>query len=79
MRQHDLLADEPQQVAIGLRERRPAPAQQLRLELAHITGEQRRQRQHEQHLAELHERVEGYCHIASTISSTTSAPKTSVR
>ena len=52
--QHHLLAQQPDEVAIGLDERRALAAQQPRLDLAHEAGEQRRQHQHQQHLRALH-------------------------
>jgi len=79
MRQHDFLAQQPQQVTIGLHEGRSLPAQQACLHHAYIAGEQRRKQQHDQKLAELNDGVENYCHIPSTISRMTSAPNTSVR
>ena len=79
MGQHDFLAQKPKQIAVGLHERRSLPAQQMCLELAHVTGEQRRKRKDEQHLAELNRQFEDYCHAASTVSSTTSALNTRVR
>ena len=68
-----------EQVAIGLEQRRPSPAQQARLHLAHEAGEQRRQQQHQQHLRALHGEIEDHGHIASTSSSETSAAKTRLR
>ena len=53
--------------------------QQARLDLAHVSGEQRRQQQDQQQLAELNERVEDHCHTARMTSSATNAPDTSVR
>ena len=54
--QDDFLVQQPDEVAVGLQYRRPLPAQQPRLDLADEAGEQRRQQQHEQHLAALDER-----------------------
>ena len=79
MRQHHFLAQQPQQVAVGLQQRRTAAAEQQRLELAYIPREQRRERQHDHELSELDQRVEDYCHTLSTINSATSAPNTRVR
>ena len=79
MREHHFLAQQAQQVAIGLQERGPLPAQQVRLQPAHEPGEQRRERQHERELDQLDRGVERYCHAASTASSTTRAPNTKVR
>ena len=79
MREHDLLADQPREVAVGLQEGRALPAQQSGLDLAHVAGEERREREHERDLAELNERVEDQFHTARIISSTTSAPNTRVR
>ena len=54
-------------------------AHEIRLDLAHIAGKERRCRQHEEHLHELHAEVERYCHMASTMRSATSAPNTRLR
>jgi hypothetical protein len=79
MRQHHLLAQQAQQVPIGLHERRPLAAQHVRLQPAHEPREQRRECEHQRELDQLDDGVEGYCHAASTASSTTSAPNTRVR
>ena len=68
-RQHHLLAQQPDEIAIGLHQRRSAPAQQPRLHLAHEAGEQRRQQQHQQHLRALEGEFADHGHIASTSSS----------
>ena len=77
--QHHLLANQLEQIAVGLENRRASAAQQVRLDFADIAGQQRRERQHQQQLSELNQRVEDQCHTASTIKSTTTAPKTRVR
>ncbi len=61
--QHHFLAQQPDEVAIGLDQRRPSPAQQPRLHLAHEPGEQRRQQQHQQHLRALHGEIEDHGHM----------------
>src|SRR6202007_1667784 len=43
IRQHYFLAKETKQIAIRLHERRSLPAKQVRLELAHVTREHRRE------------------------------------
>ena len=53
MRQHHVLAHQPDQIEIGLQQRRSLPAQQARLHLAHEAGEQRAEQQHQQHLRAL--------------------------
>ena len=73
--QHDVLAQQPDEIAIGLQQRRPAPAQQPRLHLAHEAGEQRRQQQHQQHLRALHGEIEDHGHIASTSEQRAPAPQ----
>ena len=63
VRQHHLLAHQPHEIEIGLDQRRPLPAQQPRLHLAHEAGEQRRQQQHQQHLRALDGEIEDQGHI----------------
>ena len=75
----DLLAHEPHEIAIGLDQRRPAPAQEPRLHLAHETSEQRRQQQHQKHLHALYGEIEDHGHIASATSRITRAAKTRLR
>ena len=79
MRQHDILAQQPHEIAIGLDQRRSPPPQKARLQLAHDTGEQRCQQQHQQHLRALHGEFDDHCHIASTSSRNTRAAKTRLR
>src|SRR5205823_10032806 len=76
---HHVLAQQPRELAIGLEQRRALPADQMRLELAHEAGEQRRSREDQRKLHELHAERERYCHMASTARSATSAPNTRVR
>ena len=74
-----LLAGEADEIAIGLKERRPAPAQQARLGHANETGQQRRDRDDQRHLQELEDEIDDHGHDASTTRSVTSAPKTTLR
>ncbi len=74
-----LLAGKPDQVAVGLDERRPLPAQQPRLGRADDTGQQRRDRDDQRHLQELEDEIDDQGHDASTTRSVTSAPKTTLR
>ena len=48
--QHDLLAHQSNEVAVGLDERRAAATQEPGFHLAHKSSQQRRQEQHQQHL-----------------------------
>ena len=64
--EYDLLADQPQQIAVGLKKRRPAPAQQARLDLARIAEQQRRQHEHQDHLRTLRDEFEDQDHISIT-------------
>src|SRR5262249_30579638 len=79
LRQHDLLAHQSDQIAIGLQQRRTLTAQQPRLHLADETGEQWREQQHQQHLPTLEEEIVRQDHIANTSSRKTSAAKTNDR
>ena len=79
LRQHHVLAHQADKVAIGLQQRRPAPALQPRLHFSHEAGEQRRQQQHQQHLRALEGVFADQGHIANTSSSSTSAANTSER
>ena len=77
--QHHFLAQQPQQVAIGLKDRGPLAAHQPGLDLAHVAGQQRGEQQHEQHLHALHDDVRDHDHIASTSSRVTRVAKTRLR
>ena len=77
--EHDVLAQEAQELAIGLQQRRPLAADEMGLELAHVAGEERREQQDQRELYKLYGERERYCHTASTMRSATRAPKTSVR
>ena len=83
LRQHGLLADQAQEVAIGLEDRRPAPAQEARLELARVAEKERREQEHEDHLRALRDETEDQVHTSITImrrnKRVTSAPKTRLR
>ena len=69
----------PREIAIGLQQRRPLPAQQPRLHLAHEAGEQWRQEKHQQHLRALKGEIVDHGHIASTNKRSTRAANTSDR
>ncbi len=75
VRQHNLLAQQLVQIAIGLDEIGALATQQARLDLAHVSGEERRKQQDQQQLAELNEHVENHCHTASITKSATNAPE----
>ena len=70
---------QPQQVAVGLQQRRATAAQKSRLYLAHEAGEQRRQQQHQRHLRSLHGEIADERHMASTSSRITSTMNTRLR
>ena len=77
--QHHLLAQQPDEVAIRLDQRRTLAAHQPRLDLAHEADEQRRQRQNQQHLRGLDGEGLDHGHIASTRRRPTSEAKTKPR
>ena len=70
---------QPDEVAVRLDQRRSLAAQQPRLDLAHEADEERRERQHQQHLCGLHREVEDHGHIASMRRRPTSETKTKPR
>ena len=79
MRQHHLLVEQADDVAIGLQHRRALAAKKPRLHLPHEAGEERRKQEHQRHLRALHGEIEDHGHSASTSSSVTSVAKTSDR
>ena len=79
LRQHGVLAHQPDEIAVRLEQRRALPAQEPRLDLAHEAGEQRREQQHQEHLRALDGKIEDHDHMASTRSKPTKAAKTKLR
>src|SRR2546423_571222 len=69
---------QPKRAAIALDERRAVPAREMCVDLAQVAGEQRRKREHDEHLAEVEDQIENDCHTDSAISSPTSPAMTRV-
>src|SRR5437868_2852926 len=64
LRQHSLLADQTQQVAVGLQDWRSLAPQQARLKLARIAQQQRRQDERKHHLRALSDEIEDQDHTS---------------
>src|SRR5262249_3218880 len=77
--QHHLLADQFQEIAIGLEQWRSAAAPQARLGLAREGEQQRRPRQHQEHLRALQDELGGYVHSDTTSNSVTRATNTTLK
>ena len=77
--QHHLLAQQPQQVAVGLQQRRAAPAQQPRLDLAREAESSGASSSTSSICAPCTSEVEDQRHSASTSSRTTRATNTRLR
>ena len=77
--EHGFLAEQANQFAIRLPQRRSAPAHEARFHLAHEPGEQRREREHQHHLRGLNGEIVDQGHSASTRSKRTRARNTRLR